>query len=279
MDSGRLMQWGPLYGGARADIVPLVPFLPWRFHFAGALLLCTAGCAVPPPPPDPQIVGEWQAATDNLLDRADPRVRIRGRALAALAMYEAYVAEDSAPLRSLAGQVNGLWRVPGPAARALDGAIAAAEAQRVVLDSLLAADSAARRAVDSLAAAHIAARRAAGVREEAIQRSAAHGAAIGRSLLALAAGDARGTLVLRHPQECVFRTSGAGSGFSAPSRPEDVVQAGVALVAPVHAAVEARVIATLTTADSTAATPRDAPAAECVRALVRGRIRTRAAGR
>ena len=199
---------------------------------------------------------------------ADQRSRELITALAAVAMFESFAADESAPLRSLAGQVNGLWSVPSSGG-GVDGATAAAEAQRIVLDSMLARAGNARRRVDSLAASQIAARRQAGVAEELSRRSVLHGAAIARAVLAVAAADAPRTLVLRHPQECMY----------ASAKSLEVVPQGAASPgAPVNAAgaAESRLVAALMAADS-AATALRAPGdrGSCVRALVQGRLRTR----
>ncbi len=233
--------------------------------------MLAAGACAPPAPADPAFVDQWTAAADAATARAEPAVRARLAALGALAMYEAFAAEDASPVRSLAGQVNGLWSVPLSAGTAIDGAIAAAEAQRVLFAGVLPADSGARHSADSLAAAQVAARRAAGVKEQVAARSLSHGGAIGRALLALAQADAQRTLVLRHPQECAYR--------AVPARTADVVPQGAAAttaLAPLLAAVESRLTEALVAADSVAAGRRAADES-CVRALVRGRIRTRAA--
>jgi hypothetical protein len=126
--------------------------------------------------------------------------------------------------------------------------------------------------VDSLAAAQIAARRAAGIREESAERSRTFGATLARAVLALRAADAQRTLVLRHPQECVYRVAAVSSGIV----PQGA--AAAAAIIPVLAAAESRLLEALVAADSVAAaTRRAADDAACVRALVQGRIRTRAA--
>lgn len=76
------------------------------------------------------------------------------------------------------------------AARPVDGAIVAAESERVVLDSLFSDGFATtRRTIDSLADAQIASRRAAGVRGDLLERSVKHGRALGNAILAWAATD------------------------------------------------------------------------------------------
>jgi len=72
----------------------------------------------------------------------------------------------------------------------IDGATAAAEAERVVLDSLFRDGFASTlRTIDSLAKAQITAREAAGVNAAVRDRSVAHGRALGHALLAWAATD------------------------------------------------------------------------------------------
>jgi hypothetical protein len=238
------------------------------------ILAAALACSPPPPPPDPAVVDAWIATTRDVSRDAEPSAQARVAALGALAMYEAFVAGNAVFLRSLAGQVNGLWSVPLPANRDMDAVIVAAEAQRVVLDSLL-ADAKARAAVDSLAAAQVAERRAAGVREETAQRSIAHGAAVARAVLSLRAPDAQRTLVLRHPQECVLRVASRSAGVvpQGEGRAPAQVPGGELL-----AAAESRVLDALVAADSvTAARKPVAGTDECVRALVQGRIRTRSA--
>lgn len=238
-------------------------------HRRALIVACSAAVAcAPPPPADPALVQEWSAVTRDAVVAADERNRPLISALAAVAMFEAFAADESASLRSLAGQVNGLWSVP-PSTGGVDGATAAAEAQRIVLDSMLARAGDARRRVDSLAASHVAARREAGVDEERSRRSVAHGAAVARAVLAVAAPDAPRTLVLRHPQECMY---------ASPKSLEVVPQGDAEAAAPVNAAAaaEARVVAALMAADSAAAAQRASGQRDsCVRALVTGRIRTR----
>ncbi len=121
----------------------------------------------------------------------DPPVAARIFAYSSLALYEGYAADRRSNLRSLAGQLNGLWSVPVAGVEApVDGATVAAATQRVVLDSLFSEGlPSTRRAIDSLADAQIDARRRAGVRDELRNRSIQHGRAIGNAILAWAATD------------------------------------------------------------------------------------------
>jgi membrane-associated phospholipid phosphatase len=153
--------------------------------------LTVAGCREPAPP-DPQFVAHWMRAALGIArsERLTPPVAARLSAYGSLALYESYVADPRSNLRSLAGQLNGLWNLPRPAVQPVDAATVAAEAERVVLDSLTSAGhSSTRHMVDSLAKAQIASRRAAGVGREVSERSVAHGQAVGRAILAWAAGD------------------------------------------------------------------------------------------
>jgi len=159
-----------------------------------ALAALTLACGSPEPA-DPQLVAQWLRTSLAFVraERLGPPVAARISAFSSIAMYEAYAADPAAGvrLRSLAGQVNGLWRVPVPAKDApIDGATAAAEALRVVLDSMFVEGFAStRRTIDSLAQAQIAARRDAGVNRALSERSAAHGRAVGEAILAWAATD------------------------------------------------------------------------------------------
>jgi len=154
-------------------------------------LSLAAGCR--PSAPDPQLVGQW-VRTSLAFARSEqlgPPVAARISAYASIALYEGYAADPHSRLRSLAGQVNGLWSVPVVAGdRAIDGATVAAEAERVVLDSLFSEGfPGTRRTIDSLAAAQIEARRRAGVKGDLRERSLAHGRALARAILAWAATD------------------------------------------------------------------------------------------
>src|SRR5688500_18738961 len=117
-----------------------------------------------PAPPDAQLVAQWMRTSLAFArsERLAPPVAARISAYASLALYEGYAADRGANLRSLAGQVNGLWSVPlAPNDKPVDGATVAAEAERVVLDSLFSEGSAiTERAIDSLAKAQIRSRRA-----------------------------------------------------------------------------------------------------------------------
>jgi hypothetical protein len=102
-------------------------------------------------------------------------VAARISAYASIALYEGYAADPGSRLRSLAGQVNGLWSVPVVAGdRAIDGATVAAEAERAVLDSLFSEGfPGTRLSIDSLAAAQIEARRREGVKGDMREHSVA----------------------------------------------------------------------------------------------------------
>ncbi|HET9453253.1 MAG TPA: hypothetical protein VFO66_03120 [Gemmatimonadaceae bacterium] len=209
--------------------------------------------------------------------------RARAGALASLAMFEGYAADGSTGLRSLAGQVNGLWSVAGASERGtVDGAIVAAEAQRLVLDSLASGDASARAVVDSLARAHVSARRSAGVSADVAERSLRHGAAVGRTVLALASAQVPRTFVLRHADECALAPKNDRYAVTAQGEPAGVAGATSAGSLASDLA-EVTVLAAMERADALAAArskvspPR--PQGECVAQRVRGRIHTRAASR
>jgi hypothetical protein len=162
---------------------------------ATAALILLSGCAREPAPPDSQLVAQWLRSSLAFVrsERLGPPVASRISAYGSLALYEGYAADPRSRLRSLAGQLNGLARsalpVP-PSDVAVDGAIVAAEAQRVVLDSLFREGfPSTRRTIDSLARAQVAARAQAGVEPDARARSVAHGRSLGHAILAYAAAD------------------------------------------------------------------------------------------
>lgn len=148
-------------------------------------------CSTPAPAPDPQMVAQWMRSSLSFVraERLGPPVASRISAYAGVALYEGYAADSASALVSLSGQLNGL--PPLPVAReAVDGAITAAEVERVVLDSLFRDGFAStRRTIDSLAKAQVAARVAAGVSTKMRDASLAHGSALGAAILAWAAAD------------------------------------------------------------------------------------------
>lgn len=152
-----------------------------------------AGCGREPAAPDPQLVAQWMRTSLAFVrtERLGPPVASRISAYSAVALYEGYAADARSSLRSLAGQLNGLASLPAvPDGDPVDGAVVAAEAERVVMDSLFRDGiPGTRRTIDSLAAAQIAARVAAGVSEAGRDRAVAHGRAIGNAVLAWAATD------------------------------------------------------------------------------------------
>lgn len=149
--------------------------------------------ACQPSAPDPQLVAQWLRTSLAFVraERLGPPVAARVSAYASIALYEGYAADPRSRLRSLAGQLNGLWSLPVAAVEApVDGATVAAEAERVVMDSLFSEGyPSTRRTIDSLADAQIAARRSAGVRAETSERSVAHGRDLAGAILAWAATD------------------------------------------------------------------------------------------
>jgi len=166
---------------------------PTRRTIAFIAVALLSACAREAPPADPQLVAQWLRSSLSFVraERLGPPVAARVSAYASLALFEGYASDGSSSLRSLAGQLNGLKELPTPPpGERLDGAIVAAEAERLVLDSLFRDGFAGtRRTIDSLAAAQVAARVAAGVSPATRDRSLAHGRALGGALLAWAAGD------------------------------------------------------------------------------------------
>jgi hypothetical protein len=245
-----------------------------RWLSAVVLIACQ-----PPTPAAPDHVELWKSVADSLVSRlpGDAYVRARVLALTSVARYEGFAADRRTGLRSLAGQINGLWSVPLPG-RAVDGAIVALEAQRMLLDSLLAGDTVARRAVDSLVRAQLASRRAAGIGADLAERSLQHGAAVAKTVLALTDAQAPRTFVLRHADECAWAprsrdfpvtVQGGAAGDSATGPP-----------ASAHEAAESQVLAAIVRADEIAVSVRararvpDALGA-CIDQRARARLRTR----
>lgn len=158
-----------------------------------ALFLVLAGLAAcrSPEPADPQLAAQWLRTSLAFVraERLGPPVAARISAYSAIAMYEAYAAESRSSLRSLAGQLNALPALPAATGQ-IDGATAAAAAQRIVLDSLFTEGfPGTKRTIDSLADAHVAARKTAGVSTSMSEQSVRHGQAIGAAILAWAATD------------------------------------------------------------------------------------------
>ena len=164
-----------------------------RAFLALSSITVVAACAAKPTPPDGQLVAQWTRASlvQVRAERLGPPVAARTTAYASLALFEGYAADPTSGLRSLAGQLNGFDGLPAaPAGAKIDGAIAAAAAERVVLDSLFRDGFAStRRTIDSLAAAQIETRVAAGVGAASREASEAHGRALGNAILAWAATD------------------------------------------------------------------------------------------
>jgi len=160
---------------------------------AAALCLVSGLSACEDASPDPQLVAQWMRTSLAFVrsERIGPPIAARISAYGSLALYEGFASDPRSPLRSLAGQLNGLASLPQPPdGGPVDGATVAAEAERIVLDSLFRDGFAStRRTIDSLAAAQDAARQAAGVHGVRHDRSVAHGRALGSALLAWAATD------------------------------------------------------------------------------------------
>nr|MCU0635403.1 vanadium-dependent haloperoxidase [Gemmatimonadaceae bacterium] len=162
----------------------------WALAGLGGIGACSAR-ETPLPPADAAIITQWMRAQLAIVraERVNPPLATRIAAYGAIALYEGLAAPANSPLRSLAGQVNGLDPLPTSTAR-LDGASVAISAERTVLASLLEAGFAStRRAVDTLAGAQLAARVSAGVPRAVHDSSVALGRRIGEALLAWAAAD------------------------------------------------------------------------------------------
>src|SRR5689334_25015133 len=99
----------------------------------------TTSCATRPSTPDPQLVAQWLRTSLAFVrsERIGPPVAARISAYGSLALYEGYASDASSGLASMAGKLNGYGPLPAsPDHSNPDGAIAAAEAERIVLDSL-----------------------------------------------------------------------------------------------------------------------------------------------
>ncbi|MDZ7630919.1 MAG: vanadium-dependent haloperoxidase [Gemmatimonadaceae bacterium] len=157
------------------------------------LALVSVGCTRAPAPADPQLVSQWMRTSLAFVrtERLGPPVAARISAYSAIALYEGYASDSRSPLRSLSGQLNGLAPLAAvPAGVSLDGAVVAAEAERVVMDSLFRDGMiGTRRTIDSLAAAQIASRVRAGVTAADSARSVDQGRLLGHAILAWAATD------------------------------------------------------------------------------------------
>ncbi len=154
-------------------------------------LIAVAACSKPAPAPDPQFVAQWMRSSLSFVrsERLGPPVASRISAYAGVALYEGYAADAASGLTSLGGQLNGLPALPASAAP-VDGAIAAAEAERLVLDSLFRDGFAStRRTIDSLARAQVEARVAAGVSAPTRDASVTHGQALAAAILGWAEKD------------------------------------------------------------------------------------------
>ena len=145
-----------------------------------------------PAAPTVDAVTPWirLVATSATREGLEAPVASRLQAYGAITQFEAYATDSRSGLRSLAGQVNGLWHVPKASRETLDAATIAAEAAGIVLDSMFSGASAlTKSSIDSLSRRQIAARRAAGLSDGASDRSREHGRALAREILAWAAAD------------------------------------------------------------------------------------------
>lgn len=154
-------------------------------------LLAVAACVKPASAPDPQLVAQWMRSSLSFVraERLGPPIAARISAYAGVALYEGFASEKSTGLRSLGGQLNGLPALP-VSSLPVDGAITAAESERIVLDSLFRDGFAStRRTIDSLAQAQVVARVTAGVSPAMRDASLAHGRALADAILSWAATD------------------------------------------------------------------------------------------
>ncbi|HSF98749.1 MAG TPA: vanadium-dependent haloperoxidase [Ornithinibacter sp.] len=144
----------------------------------------------------PRHAREWVQAVYDLTWRDDvatalgttPPNAARCYAYVMLAMYEAVVPGD-ARLRSAGGQLHGLGVVPTPRGR-IDWPVAMAESAHATTFVVHGAMSPQRLAlITALRDAHIAERLAAGVSEQTVRRSQAHGRAVSAVVAARVAGD------------------------------------------------------------------------------------------
>ena len=87
------------------------------------ILALVALAACRPSAPRTQYVSEWATLPYEVARSAGrPAIEAtRANAYVAVAIHEAFVAEQGSPLRSLGGQLNGLWMVPFPPAEGVDG--------------------------------------------------------------------------------------------------------------------------------------------------------------
>ena len=190
---------------------------------AGATLLSACNPSVP----DSRVVAPWIRVPYDLADSAGLSSLHAARASAylAIAMHEAWVPDRKSGLSSLGGQLNGFWSAPAAPLDGVDGAIAAAQAARIVMDSLY--GGAARRA-DSLASLQIAQRGRERVRREVADSSLEFGRRVAGAVLAWARMDnAARTFVARNGDECaspaVISTRSAGSAGVKRSAPDSSV--------------------------------------------------------
>jgi hypothetical protein len=157
-----------------------------------ALLAGVSGCRTVAPP-EPQLVAQWLRTSLAFVrsERIGPPVASRISAYGAIALHEGYASDPSSGLTSFSGRLNGFPALlPAPENAPPDGAIVAAEAERIVLDSLFRDGFAStRRTIDSLAKAQMAARTAAGVSDSRHKASVMRGRSIGNMILAWAATD------------------------------------------------------------------------------------------
>src|SRR2546427_6061958 len=130
------------------------------------------GCRASEPAADPRLVTGWARALYALVraERLSPPVASRVFAYSAVALYEG-LAPGSPELRSLAGQLNGLQRLPRPERdQRYDWAVVAVSAETTVVGSLFREGLPATQvAIAQLGDSQIAARAATGDRESGVE--------------------------------------------------------------------------------------------------------------
>ena len=149
---------------------------------AGALAACAR-----PPAADPKMVAEWMHTLYGAIraERLSPPVASRLMAYATTALYSGMSSTERG-LPSLAGQLNGLGKIPAPEDRkGYDPTITAVVAEQVVLDSLLReALPTTRASLSRLTDSLMRAQRAKGITDNTRDRSTELGKRIGLAVVA-----------------------------------------------------------------------------------------------
>jgi len=157
-----------------------------------AVTLAVAACSRPVPPADTGFVTIWTRTAYGLAraERLNPPAASRVFAYAAIGLYEAWAAFSDS-LRSLAGQVNGLDRLPAPERRKrYDPALVGLEAQTTVLNGLFKGGfSTTQTEIAVLHDSLVDARRSRGLSDAILRNSREYGEVLGRAILAWARKD------------------------------------------------------------------------------------------